>query len=374
MPRSLEQIVASFDATASLAEAHTIPGPWYTDADIAELERKTVFGRTWQMVGRAEQVAEPGQYITAEVGGEPVLVVRGSDQLLRGFFNVCRHHAAAVMTEPCGKAERLRCPYHGWTYGLDGSLKGVPEFDGVCNFDRSQNGLLPLHVDVWEKFVFVYLDPDPPSLKKYLGELVPQFQPLRLDTLHFAGRREWIIKCNWKVFVDNYLDGGYHVPHLHKGLNSILDYKQYTIENGERFCLQSSPIEAAGGEAMTAAVRKGQALYYWIYPNLMLNWYEGYLDTNLVLPLGVDKMRVIFEFYFDDVSKAAESRNRQSMDVSERIQDEDHSICESVQRGLMSRAYGAGRLSVRREAGENLFHKLLYADLKNGLKFSASAD
>ena len=229
-------------------------------------------------------------------------------------------------------------------------------------------------MDVWEKFVFVYLDPDPPSLKKYLGELVPQFQPLRLDTLHFAGRREWIIKCNWKVFVDNYLDGGYHVPHLHKGLNSILDYKQYTIENGERFCLQSSPIEAAGGEAMTAAVRKGQALYYWIYPNLMLNWYEGYLDTNLVLPLGVDKMRVIFEFYFDDVSKAAESRNRQSMDVSERIQDEDHSICESVQRGLMSRAYGAGRLSVRREAGENLFHKLLYADLKNGLKFSAAAD
>src|SRR5438874_11481168 len=154
MPRSLEQIVASFDATASLAEAHTIPGPWYTDADIAELERKTVFSRTWQVVGRAEQVAAPGQYITAEVGGEPVLVVRGQDGVLRGFFNVCRHHAAAVMTERCGTAARLQCPYHGWTYSLAGPLKGVPDFEGVSEFDRKKNGLVALSVDVWEKFIF----------------------------------------------------------------------------------------------------------------------------------------------------------------------------------------------------------------------------
>jgi choline monooxygenase len=169
------------------------------------------------------------------------------------------------------------------------------------------------------------------------------------------------------VFVDNYLDGGYHVPYLHKGLNSILNYAHYTITNGARFCLQSSPIESAGGEAMTASVRQGQALYYWLYPNFMLNWYEGYLDTNLVLPLAIDKMKVIFEFYFSDIGLSAEERNKKSMDVSERIQDEDHSICVSVQRGLKSRAYGAGRLSVRREAGENLFHKLLHKDLSSGL-------
>ncbi|HEU5399983.1 MAG TPA: SRPBCC family protein, partial [Terriglobales bacterium] len=261
-----------------------------------------------------------------------------------------------------------QCPYHGWTYGLDGSLKGVPDFDGVEDFDRKKNGLVPLNVDVWEKFVFVHLDPGPVPLTSYLGAMVEQFKPLRLDELHFAGRREWIIDCNWKVFVDNYLDGGYHVPYLHKGLNSILSYADYTITNGERFCLQSSPIDAAGGEAMTASVRQGQALYYWLYPNFMLNWYEGYLDTNLVLPLAIDKMKVIFEFYFSDVGPEASERNRKSMDVSQRIQDEDHSICVSVQRGLKSRAYGAGRLSVRREAGENLFHRLLHADLSAGLK------
>jgi choline monooxygenase len=367
MTSSLKEIIGSFDPAKPVAEAFTIPGPWYTDERIAELERKTVFSRSWQMVGRAEQVASAGQYITAEVGGEPVLVVRGPDGQLRGFFNVCRHHAAAVMTESCGTAARLQCPYHGWTYGLDGSLKGVPDFDGVQNFDRNQNGLQPISVEVWEKFVFVHLDPPPVPLTAFLGAMVEHFRPLRLDQLHYAGRREWIIDCNWKVFVDNYLDGGYHVPYLHKGLNSILNYATYTISNGEKFCLQSSPIDASGGEAMTASVRQGQALYYWLYPNFMLNWYEGYLDTNLVLPLGIDKMKVIFEFYFSDVGASAEERNRKSMDVSERIQDEDHSICVSVQRGLKSRAYGAGRLSVRREAGENLFHRLLHSDLSSGL-------
>src|SRR5207302_1597357 len=208
----------------------------------------------------------------------------------------------------------------------------------------------------WEKFVFVYLDPDPPAIKDFFAGLVERIAPLGLDKLHFAGRREWTLKCNWKVFVDNYLDGGYHVPYLHKGLNSILDYKQYTIENGERYCLQSSPIDATGGDAMTASVRQGRALYYWIYPNLMLNWYEGYLDTNLVLPLGLDRMHVIFDFYFADVGEATKARNEKSMNVSEGIQDEDHAICESVQRVLKSRAYGSGRLSVRREAGENLCH------------------
>jgi choline monooxygenase len=363
--RPLEDLIAQFDDTAPLERAWTIPGDWYTDPRIEALERRTVWSRTWQLVGRVEQVREPGQFVTATVAGEPIVVVRGGDGELRGFFNVCRHHAAAVMTAPCGKVDRMRCPYHGWTYDLTGRLRGVPEFDGVQDFDRDATGLVPLAVATWEHFVFVHLDPDPLPIETYLGPLVAQVAPLGLGTLQFCERREYELNCNWKVFVDNYLDGGYHVPHLHQGLSSILEYTDYTIENFERFCLQSSPIDTTKGEAMTASVRKGRALYYWVYPNLMLNWYEGYLDTNLVIPLGIDRVKVIFDFYFDDLS--ATERNRKSMDVSERIQDEDHAICESVQRGLSSRAYRAGRLSVRREAGENLFHKLLAKDLRGGL-------
>jgi choline monooxygenase len=273
------------------------------------------------------------------------------------------------MTAPCGKVDRLRCPYHGWTYDLAGQLRGVPEFDGVRDFDRQATGLVPLAVATWESFVFVHLDPDPLPLERFLGELVGQVAPLGLGALTFCERREYTLACNWKVFVDNYLDGGYHVPHLHKSLSSVLTYVDYTIETFERFCLQASPIEerGAGADPATSAVRKGRALYYWIYPNLMLNWYEGHLDTNLVIPLGVDRTRVVFEFFFDDVGEARREANRRSMAVSELIQHEDVAICESVQRGLGSRAYGAGRLSVRREAGENLFHKLLARDLRAGL-------
>jgi len=374
MEPSLKQILDSYKSSVPLAEAQTLTGPWYTDERVAELERQNVFGGTWQMVGRTAQLESPGDFITTEVAGEPIVIVRSADKSVRAFYNVCRHHAAAVVTQPCGNASIFRCPYHGWSYGTDGALKGVPEFEGVCNFDRAKNGLVPIRVESWEKFVFVNLNSDAPSLQSHLGKMVEQFKPLGLANLSFAERREYTLECNWKVFVDNYLDGGYHVPHLHKGLNSILTYKEYTIENFERFCLQSSPIDAAGGEAMTAAVRKGQALYYWLYPNLMLNWYEGYLDTNFVVPLAINKMKVVFEFYFADVSDAAKPRNKQSMDVSERIQDEDHNICESVQKGLSSRAYGAGRLSVRREAGEQLFHQLLHKDLTRGLRQSVAAD
>lgn len=363
MADKLEQIIDSYRPDLPLPEAATLSGAWYTDPGIAALERTNVFGASWQLVARTAQVEKPGEFVTAEVAGEPIVVVRGDDGVLRAFYNVCRHHAAAVVTAPCGQAKSLRCPYHGWTYSTEGALKGVPEFDGVCNFDKASNGLMPARLETWEKFVFVNLDPSAPPLRQHLGKMIEQCAPLGFAGLHFAERREFVLSCNWKVFVDNYLDGGYHVPHLHKGLASILDNKEYSIENFESFCLQSSPIDPAGGEAMTAAVRKGKALYYWLYPNLMLNWYEGYLDTNFVVPLGIDKVKVVFEFYFADVSDAARDRNRQSMDVSERIQDEDHAICESVQRGLSSRAYGAGRLSVRREAGEHLFHRLLHRDL-----------
>jgi len=361
----LRSVVDLYDPRSPLETAYTIPADWYVDPRIADLERKTTFSRTWQLVARADQLTKPGSYVTTTVAGEPIVVVRGDDGKIRGFFNVCRHHAAEVMTDPEGTTPHLRCPYHGWTYGLDGALKGTPDFAGVCEFDRGKNGLVPVRTEEWETFVFVRLDPDGPSLREDLGDLVQQFRPLGLDKLRFFERRIYKFDCNWKVFVDNYLDGGYHIPFLHKGLDSVLDYSSYTIENGARYCLQASPMESANAEAATGAVRKGEkALYYWIHPNFMVNWYEGIMDTNLVIPLGLDRTEVVFDFYF---AGSDAERNRASVAIGERIQGEDTAICESVQRGLGSRAYRAGRLSVRREAGEHLFHRLLHADLEAGL-------
>ena len=367
MTASLDDLLRDYDAEAPLEHAFTIPASWYVDPRVYELEKKAVFGG-WQVVGRLDQVEQPGQFLTADVAGEPIVVVRGRDGGLRAFFNVCRHHAAAVMTDAQGKVKNLRCPYHGWTYGLDGQLLGTPDFDGVCGFDRARNGLVPARLDTWESFIFVQLEPGPP-LTEFLGRLPERIRPLGLPSFHFVERRKYAFDSNWKVFVDNYLDGGYHIPFLHKGLDSVLDYAEYTIENQDRFCLQSSPVVDSGRDASTAAVRKGErALYYWLYPNFMINWYQGVMDTNLVLPLAVDRTLVVFDFYFADVAEGSMARNRASIDVGERIQGEDTGICASVQRGLNSRAYRAGRLSVRREAGEQLFHRLLAADLRRGFE------
>jgi len=377
---SLQQIIESYDPGAPLENAWAIPAPWYTDSRLYDLELKTVFGHSWQFAARSAQLLESGRYVSTEIAGEPIVLVRGSDQKLRGFFNVCRHHAATVMTEAEGHANQLRCPYHGWTYSLEGELKGTPDFAGVCNFERESNGLAPVAVATWEKWAFARIaqietsgsgsSPLDLSLPDFLGPtLVKQVQTLGLAALHWMERRHYIFDCNWKVFVDNYLDGGYHVPYLHKGLNSVLDYSKYMIENGEHFCLQWSPLVSQGAEAETGAVRKGErALYYWLYPNFMINYYDGLMDTNLVVPRGVDRTEVIFDFYFPDVTDAAErTRNRASIEVGQRIQEEDVAICKSVQRGLCSSSYKAGRLSVRREGGEHLFHRLLHADLVRGL-------
>jgi choline monooxygenase len=365
MDEKLAALLALYDDTAPLAEAFTIPAPWYLDPAIGGHERFRVFGASWQAVGRTGQAAQPGDFFTTELAGEPLLIVRGADGQLRAFYNVCRHHAAAVATVPCGHAQSFRCPYHGWNYGLDGSLKGMPEFAGVCNFRREENGLVPVAVSVWENFIFVNLSPSPEPLIRFLGDLAQRVEPLGLQSLQFHSRKEYTLNCNWKVYVDNYLDGGYHVPHLHKGLNSVLDYAHYTIENGEHYCLQSSPMVASEEHAGVSATRKGdRAWYFWLYPNFMINVYEGVMDTNLVLPLGPDKCRVVFDFFFADASAARATYNNASVATSDMVQDEDVAICESVQRGLASRAYGAGRLSVRREAGEHLFHRLLARDLK----------
>jgi choline monooxygenase len=363
---SLSELITRYDAQAPLERAATIPSSWYTDARVLDLERRSVF-RGWQCVGRVDQAAAPGDYFTADLAGEPLVIVRGGDGELRGFFNVCRHHAAAVCAQPEGRAQALRCPYHGWTYALTGELRGTPDFDGVQGFDRASHGLVPVTLATWEGLVFVRLGGGP-SLEAFLGPLVEQARALDLPRLRFFERRVYELDCNWKVFVDNYLDGGYHVPYMHKGLDSVLDYAHYTIENGATFCLQKSPMQPSASDAETGAARQGDwAYYYWVYPNFMLNWYRGALDTNLVLPLGVDRTRVVFDFYFEDVSEAAREANARSVAVGDRIQQEDVAVCLSVQRGLRSSAYEAGRLSVRREAGEHLFHRLLAADLRAAL-------
>lgn len=359
--------LAAFDPELPLERARTIPARWYGDADVYARERRAVFGDCWQMAGRATLVSEPGSFLTVEIAGEPILIIRDGDGALRAFFNVCRHRAAPVVTEAAGKATRLRCRYHGWTYDLSGRLRGTPEFDGVADFCREDNGLVPLGVAEWGPYVWVHAGKNPPPLGDFLAPL-PERVNGDLPALRFAARREYDIACNWKVYVDNFLDGGYHVNTVHPGLAGVLDYTHYRTEIHAHSSVQLSPLKSASGSEF-AGVRVGTtAQYWWVFPNFMLNLYQGVMDVNLVLPLDPDRCRVLFDFYFADTEgPAAERFMPESMAAAHQIQHEDMSICEEVQRGLASRSFDTGRFSVRREKAGYHFHQLLARRLRAAL-------
>jgi choline monooxygenase len=354
---SLADELARFDPTRPLEAARTIPNTWYTSPDIATAEAGKVFCSTWQMVGRAEQVATAGSYLTASIAGEPIAVVRGDDGVLRAFFNVCRHRAAPILNEPCGTATKLRCRYHGWTYDLTGRLRGTPEFDGVADFRKEDNGLPPVAVAVWGPFVWVHLDPPKLSVEQYLAPL-PGWSAGKLDGHKFARRVEYDLACNWKVYVDNYLDGGYHVNTVHPALAGVLDYTGYKTSVYAHSSVQTSPMKPGDPTDAATRTRTGtEAAYWWVFPNFMMNVYTGVMDTNVVLPLAPDRCRVLFDYYFAEGTPA--EFIDQSVSVAHQVQVEDMGICEEVQRGLRSRSYSVGRFSVKREAGGYHFHRLL---------------
>jgi choline monooxygenase len=363
MSLPLHDVLTAFDPDLPLERARTIPSSWYLDRALYDLERRAVFGDAWLVAGRLSDVAEPGTFFTTELAGEPLLVVRGGDGVLRSFYNVCRHRAAPLLTQPSGKATRLRCRYHGWTYDLTGRLRGTPEFDGVADFCREDQGLAGLAVATWGPYVWVHLGSQPPPLEQFLAPLPERTAGRGLASLHWVKRQEYDLACNWKVYVDNYLDGGYHINTIHPGLAGVIDYAQYRTEIAANTSVQVGPLKPPekSDNATVASVRTGgEAQYWWVFPNFMLNLYEGVMDTNLVLPLGPDRCRVIFDFFFAQTEgEAAERYMHESMAVAHQIQLEDSGICEEVQRGLGSRSFDTGRFSVRREIAGYHFHQLL---------------
>jgi choline monooxygenase len=361
----LETVLGAFDDAAPLAHARTPPSAWYLDPRVYEAELERVFFRTWQPVGHVHEVARPGQHFGVDLAGEPVVVVRGDDGALRAFSNVCRHRGATVAACGAGEARSLRCPYHGWIYGLDGKLcGGPPEFEGVEGFDRGRNGLPPLRVDTFGPFVLVCLDADAPPLAEALGDLPERQPPADLLACRFAERRVYEVACNWKVYIDNYLEA-YHVPHVHPALNAVLDYQSYVTEPKGPYVLQWSPTRkgsdasGAGVEYTTYAPEGSEARYWWVFPGFMLNVYANVVSGNYIRPLGKDRTLCVFDFFFRTPEGVAES-----VRASDDIQQEDMAICGRVQAGLRSRSYRTGRYSVARENGLHHFHLLLARALK----------
>jgi len=350
--------VESLHIDPDIEWAWSLPAAFYTHPSVLESEREKIFGQTWQVVGHCHQLAKPGDYFTVEVHGEPLLLVRGSGGELRGFYNVCRHRAGPP-AEGSGSRKLFRCGYHGWTYGLDGSLIRAPEFEGQRDFRPERFALTPVRVEQWFNLIFVNLDANAEPLAKRLGVFPKQVERFNFAGMKLFHRRTYDMKCNWKTYVDNYLEG-YHLPSVHPGLNRELDYGAYTVEPFARHVRQFSPIRGAQpGDATPRRYQVCEDLttdYFWIFPNWMLNCYPDNVSLNIVLPLGTDRSRAIFEWYLPE--EAFDSKTaRDSVDFSDQIQIEDIAICETVQKNLHSRSYERGRYGAKQEQGVHAFHR-----------------
>jgi choline monooxygenase len=351
-----------------IARAWSVPAPFYTDPSVLALEQEKIFGKTWQVVGHCHQLANPGDFFTTELQGEPLLLVRGAAGELRGFYNVCRHRAGPP-AEGCGSRKLFRCGYHGWTYGLDGALISAPGFEGQLGFSAGHFALAPVRAEQWFNLIFVNLDPNAEPLVKSLDVL-----PKQLERFDFAGmqlfqRRTYEMKCNWKTYIDNYLEG-YHLPSVHPGLNRELDYDAYTVEPYARHVRQFSPIRGAqpGDTTPRRYPEAGEDLtsdYFWIFPNWMLNCYPDNISLNIVLPLGTERSLAIFEWYVPEEDLESQAA-RDSVEFSHQIQIEDVAICETVQKHLHSRSYQRGRYSVKHEKGVHAFHRMYAEAMKSG--------
>ncbi len=369
MPSDFLNLSEEYLEQQSLETAYTIPSEWYTDPEFHTIDLAHVFSTTWQYVGAASRIASAGDYLVATVGKTPVLAVRQKSGEIAAFYNVCKHRGGPLAMDECGSSTMLQCKYHGWTYQLDGSLRGVPRFNRTELFDKKDFGLTRLEVAQWQGLVFIRASAGGPSIDNCFEGIAERIAPADLGAMKFHGRVSYDLACNWKVYVDNYLEG-YHVPLVHPELCDAIDYSEYVTEVHTYHSLQCSPMLAAGdyGNAETVG---GEALYYFVYPNFMLNILPGRLQTNVVVPLAPDRCRVLFNYYypqqeFETDLGGLNKRAQTDYEFSDRVQQEDIEICEHVQLGLESPAYDRGRFSAETEAGVHHFQSLLKESYRNG--------
>ncbi|KQK17360.1 choline monooxygenase, chloroplastic isoform X4 [Brachypodium distachyon] len=301
------RLVAAFDPAIPLASAVTPPSEWYTDPEFLRLELDRVFLRGWQAVGHIGQVKNPNDFFSGRLGNVEFVICRDAHGKLHAFHNVCRHHASLLA---CGSGQKtcFQCPYHGWTYGLDGALLKATRISGIKNFNKNDFGLLPI-----------------------------------------------------KVFCDNYLDGGYHVPYAHGALASGLQLQSYETLTYERVSVQR--CESAPAEQEDIDRLGTKAIYAFVYPNFMINRYGPWMDTNLAVPLDATRCKVVFDYFLDESLLDDQDFIDQSLKDSEQVQIEDIALCEGVQKGLESPAYGVGRYAPSVEMAMHHFHRLLHTNL-----------
>ncbi|KZY40482.1 hypothetical protein A3731_12705 [Roseovarius sp. HI0049] len=319
----------------------------YTSPDIHSGDVSHIFSTTWQLLGPASRLAQRGDYIAAEIAGQKVFVINTRDGL-RAFRNVCRHRGARLLPEGNGRCATIRCPYHQWVWGEDGSLLNVPWWGDDPDFEKSDWALDTVEFDIWRGLLFVAIAPAQP-LTAQLGAVIPELQDEPLESFTWMHEERLVFDANWKIYTDNFVEG-YHIPGIHPAFHSAIEFDNFETTAHD------------GMVRMTAPPREGlfyRGKWLWMWPNWTLSLFSGGMNTSRINPLDHRRTELIYNFYFEDTSPEGRAAREKTIADNLQVVREDFEICIETQKNYESGGYRAGPLSPRHEQGVAYFQKKL---------------
>jgi choline monooxygenase len=356
--------MSRFYVDPDIASAKTLSTDFYTDPGIFSVAKEKIFSPSWQFIGDAGLVNEPGNccpFILLEhFLDEPLVLTRDKDQSIRCLSNVCTHRGTIVVHEPC-KTTNLRCRYHGRQFRLDGSFVSMPEFKEVKNFPTKDDDLANIPLFEWGRWLFASLNPGAQGYQPYLQDMIGRVGWLPVNEFVFKPglSKDYIVQAHWALYCENYLEG-FHIPFVHAGLNAVIDFGNYTTELFRYSNLQLGIAKDDDDVFDLPASspdygKKVAAYYFFVFPNMMFNFYPWGLSINIVQPLSMHQSKISFLTYVCDESKF----NKGAGSNLDTVEMEDEEVVEAVQKGVRSRFYRHGRYSVTREQGTHHFHRII---------------
>jgi len=343
-------------------QVRTLPRAYYTSEEVYCEEADRIFARRWVCVGRAEQIERPGDYFLAEVAGESLIVVRDKQETPRAFFNVCRHRGTRLCENTAGRLNgTIQCPYHGWTYGLDGRLLGAPHMSETEGFDTADFPLHAAALGAWDGFLFVSLEPPPAAIEAVLAPIAGKFAAWRLAELRPFRRIEYDVRANWKLFFQNFSEC-YHCPRIHPELTRLSHYRGGANDLTEGPILGGYMTIDPPGDSLTLSGRaacpqpvgplsdddRRRVYYYSIFPNLFLTLLPDYAMWHTLWPVAADHTRIVCEWLFaPGAASPAAAGPEDAVAFWDRTNRQDWHVCELAQQGVTSRAYTPGPYAVQ---------------------------
>jgi Rieske 2Fe-2S family protein len=347
---------------AFTADAKTLPQRYFVSPEIFEKERAAIFSAQWVLVGHQNQIAKAGDYFVQAVAGESLIVVHDQKDVVRAFYNVCRHRGTRLCEEQTGHSSAIQCPYHAWTYGLDGRLIGAPHMDLVRGFDKADYSLQAVNLGSWEGFIFVNLADDPLTLKEWFAPLAGKFSPWNLAMLKSARRIEYDVRANWKLIFENYSEC-YHCPGVHPMLSKVSPYD--SAENdltegpflGGFMKINKGKSLTMSGNACALRIdhehdheQEGEerVFYYSIFPNMLLSMHPEYVMAHQLWPQSPERTLIVCDWLFHPEASERDDFNADdAIEFWDMTNKQDWHVCELSQQGIASRAYEPGPYSSR---------------------------